>query len=568
MTVIFKPSHIFTRVFILLILVATQPAWSATIYLSNSGNDSNDGSTWDLAKQTLAAALAAAGSGDVIMVTNGTYISTHFAIDWVKSGETLRSVNGPAYTFIDRYDTSMPVIRVEGTIDGFTVRNGSTSSSYKGGGIMLIGGVAVNCVVSNCTAGGDGGGIYIDSGGVVSNCIIVGNTASANCGGVYIKDGLLTHSTVINNTAGNRAGGVLITTSMEADNCIIRNNQAVAEGGGVYVYSSGILRNCLVVGNQTAGNGGGVFTDGATTESCTIIGNTTTASGGGLYATMGGTTVRNNIMYYNETSDAYLSLSVTLQNSCLGVGVDTPSLSGGNSITNDPEFVTAGSGYGTNHVFGNYWLRPTSPCVDTGLNQAWMSTATDLAGTNRIIDSTVNMGAYEATATGKDPQTITFPAIANQTKSSIVRLAATASSGLPVSFSVVSGPAVLSGGTNLSFTSEGTVSVKASQAGDDTYDPAPDVTRSFFVLGSFSFRATALTNSVVLRWSSPGTIGFSNENVLVRYDTSDYPDTTVDGSSLYTGTNVNYTHNGLTPGQPYYYTVFYSQDGSSFTNPP
>ena len=170
--------------------------------------------------------------------------------------------------------------------------------------------------------------------------------------------------------------------------------------------------------------------------------------------------------------------------------------------------------------------------------------------------------------TGKDQQTITFPAITNQVKTSVVRLAATASSGLPVSFAVASGPATISGGTNLSFSTEGKVSVTASQAGNTQYDPAPDVTRSFFVVGSFSFRAVALTNNVTLRWSSPDTVAFSNQTVMVRFDTNDYPETSADGSSLYTGTNQVYSHESLLSGQSYYYTVFVSQDGTTFTNPP
>jgi hypothetical protein len=149
-----------------------------------------------------------------------------------------------------------------------------------------------------------------------------------------------------------------------------------------------------------------------------------------------------------------------------------------------------------------------------------------------------------------------------------VRLSATASSGLPVTFSVVSGPATLSSGTNLSFTSEGAVSVKAAQAGNVQYDPAPDVTRSFFVTKAFSFRAVALTNDVVLRWNSPDSAAFSNQTVQVRFDTTDYPDTTGDGASIYQGTDQVYTHTGRTPGETCYYTVFLSHDGVTFTNTP
>lgn len=61
-------------------------------------------------------------------------------------------------------------------------------------------------------------------------------------------------------------------------------------------------------------------------------------------------------------------------------------------------------------------------------------------------------------------------------------LNATASSGLPVSFVIVSGPAMLSGSSVTLIGAEGTVVVRASQAGNSTYNPATDVTRSFEVV--------------------------------------------------------------------------------------
>jgi len=78
-------------------------------------------------------------------------------------------------------------------------------------------------------------------------------------------------------------------------------------------------------------------------------------------------------------------------------------------------------------------------------------------------------------------QTITFPAIADQVTTGVVGRAATASSGLPVSFGVASGSASISGGTNLSFSGAGNVSIVASQGGDATYAPAPDATNTFNV---------------------------------------------------------------------------------------
>jgi hypothetical protein len=59
-----------------------------------------------------------------------------------------------------------------------------------------------------------------------------------------------------------------------------------------------------------------------------------------------------------------------------------------------------------------------------------------------------------------------------------VALAATSSSGLPVTYNVVSGPAEISHGT-LTFTGTGQVVVRASQSGDGTFAPASDVTLIF-----------------------------------------------------------------------------------------
>jgi sugar lactone lactonase YvrE len=81
----------------------------------------------------------------------------------------------------------------------------------------------------------------------------------------------------------------------------------------------------------------------------------------------------------------------------------------------------------------------------------------------------------------KGVQTIDFPAIADQLITNRVALAATASSGLPVSFAVQSGPAALADLSNLTFTAGGTVTIEASQAGDSNWSGVSNVTRSFTV---------------------------------------------------------------------------------------
>jgi hypothetical protein len=522
---------------------------AATWYVSPSGNDANDGSSWALAKQTIQAAVNVATGQDIVLVTNGTYAPIVVDTFVIVPSITIRSVNGPAVTKIDGGGSARCVELVtEVTLDGFTLTNGVADI---------------------------GAGVYMHGGGLVTNCIISGNEATGNGGGVYMTtpDGNANIGRVMNSIIrGNKAmtgsgGGIFLTkglSSSSVQNSIIRGNTA-SQGGGVEVMDGCFVRNCLIMGNRAASlYGGGVsVSSGGKVESCTIVGNTANTAGGGALVQNGGTML-NGIIYYNDVEGNPGDMWGPLTNSCYGVGND---ISGTGNITNAPLFVDAGVGFGTIHMPGDYRLTAESPAINAGLNQGWMSGATDLAGNPRINGSHVDMGAYEWIGSGKQSQTITFGPIANQNVSDVVRLSATASSGLPVSFSVVSGPATLSRGTNLSFSAGGTVSVKAAQAGNASYDPAPDVVRSFYVAGNFSFRAVALTNNVILRWSSPDTVGFSNQNAMVRYSPSDYPDTPASGSEIYKGTNQTYTHEGRTPGQTCYYTVFLTHDGVNFVNP-
>ncbi len=82
-------------------------------------------------------------------------------------------------------------------------------------------------------------------------------------------------------------------------------------------------------------------------------------------------------------------------------------------------------------------------------------------------------------------QSINFSSIPHQLLTDLsVDLIATSSSGLPVQFSVLSGPATLDG-TRLDFIENGTVTVEASTLGNTIYAPAPSVTRSFVIADEF-----------------------------------------------------------------------------------
>lgn len=80
----------------------------------------------------------------------------------------------------------------------------------------------------------------------------------------------------------------------------------------------------------------------------------------------------------------------------------------------------------------------------------------------------------------KADQTIGFSAPADRSSASApFNLSASATSGLPVTFSLISGPASILGGTVTLTGEPGTVVIQASQAGDANWNPAAPVQQSF-----------------------------------------------------------------------------------------
>ncbi len=102
--------------------------------------------------------------------------------------------------------------------------------------------------------------------------------------------------------------------------------------------------------------------------------------------------------------------------------------------------------------------------------------------TYQANDGSTNLGTATVSITHiSQSQTITFGSLPTKTYGNApFALSASASSGLPVSFSIQSGPATVTNGT-LTITGAGLVSVVASQGGNTTYAPATNVVQSFTV---------------------------------------------------------------------------------------
>ena len=127
-----------------------------------------------------------------------------------------------------------------------------------------------------------------------------------------------------------------------------------------------------------------------------------------------------------------------------------------------------------------YELVPTNASA-AALTEVGIVKGINLLGSFNLANTGVLTYTAASSIVTKTPQTITFAALpAKNYGDAAITLSATASSGLAPTYSLVSGPATLSGAT-LALTGVGTVIVRASQAGDTTYDAATPVERSFTV---------------------------------------------------------------------------------------
>ncbi|MCB9434115.1 MAG: hypothetical protein H6668_19255, partial [Ardenticatenaceae bacterium] len=251
-----------------------------------------------------------------------------------------------------------------------------------------------------------------------------------NGGGLSIYTGnggkanpTLNHVTFIENVASGSGGGfraVAYGTDSEINPTLMDvkfiGNEAGENGGGIYFdfYTDGgtsfkmqpTLNSVLFSGNSTAaGNGGAIYykspdafnTDYLLTlNNVTVSGNQASASGGGLYMN-GMVSITNSIFWNNTANTSGPNIYVWSGAHNWSYSI-IPGQSGTGIIGADPQFEDAD---GEDNIPGtlddNFRLLEASPAVDAGDNSAVPLNAYDLDGNPRIMNSTVDMGAYEFT---------------------------------------------------------------------------------------------------------------------------------------------------------------------------
>jgi predicted outer membrane repeat protein len=251
--------------------------------------------------------------------------------------------------------------------------------------------------------------------------------------------------TITNGNANNGGGIYNKKVSAKFENCIIKANTASVNGGGIYNENANTTWvNCLIISNN-APNGASMYNNASlpTILNATIADNNG-AQGATLYNSNGSSArIVNTISIRNASDIVNTGSTPTYENSLIqGVG---------------------GVNSSTSIVDASYVLVAGSTAINAGKNNPVNITlpAKDLTGKSRIIDSTVDIGAFERIRS----QTITASAI-TKTYGDEPFVHGTASSGLPLEYTSSDINVAKIENGKIKIVNVGTVTITATQPGN------------------------------------------------------------------------------------------------------
>lgn len=384
--------------------------------------------------QTLRAAIAAAGEGDTIDLTQ-------------LSCSQITLTQGALPVLLDNLSVTGPGsrnLRIDGAgadrvfvhpgsgtlaIAGVTVENGSVSVSgnhVTGGGCIASSGYVTldHAVVSGCTAiaeGVYGGGIFAYALRMYTSTL-AGNagigaqptTGTATFGGGAYASTISLHGSTV---SGNRAirdaaqtqsgyeigGGIFTNNGGYVGASTIEGNYSRGIGGGIAVFSGTIgVVNSTLSGNVAKTASGGAL-DVRTLYGGTISNSTITANhavaGGGVYlrGRQPAFALQSSLVAGNVADQVAPDLGALAATNIAGannlvVGVNANVTLPGDTLHADPLLFPLADNGGPTRTHA---LRPASPALDAGNNSVGLSTDQRGAGFPRQLGAAPDIGAFE-----------------------------------------------------------------------------------------------------------------------------------------------------------------------------
>jgi CSLREA domain-containing protein len=301
------------------------------------------------------------------------------------------------------------------TLIGCTLDTNSVTAGGPGGGLenTTAGSATLfGCTVTNNTGSGGASGAGIANSGnlTLTNTWVGGNVADSDGGGVYNSvEGMvtMTGSTIVNNDAGSDGGGVHSDGTSSLTNTLIAFNYAASEGGGMDNQGTASLTNCTLFNNTAVSCGGGLKTSApATLINCTITANEVTTGSSGIYgagicdlgtaARLFNTIVAGNFHDPNTVADD-IAGAVDLASAFNLIGTGGAGGLANNVNNNLVGIANPGvAGLADNGgITETCALLPGSPAIGHGNNAYVAAGATDARGFARVVNGSVDIGAFE-----------------------------------------------------------------------------------------------------------------------------------------------------------------------------
>ena len=369
---------------------------AANVYVTASGDDSQDGSSWATAKSSLQAAVDAAQDGDTVFISEGVYnqaIKVKKSVNIFGGYSSATGERNPEIylTILDGTNLNATLITQTSAFkdttyfDGLILQNAHHTSA--GGAVVLKAkGVLRNSTIRNCYTEGNAGGVS-NGGGTITNCIIELCEAMGTAGAVHNMGGLV-ENTIIRGCKGNYAA--------------IRNE------------SQGIVRNCLIHNNEPSGsswpNSGGIYN-----PSGVVYNNTLVCNYGSQYAGIHSDNIAyNNLLWNNQSEEGFADPAnfISGENTKNGSGYNagdfyfeaenfTVKLSSENTASNGPHFLAPTTFVGAPKNAAeiaamraaNFSITAESAVIDKA--KANTDLAYDIDNNPRPINSRADIGCYE-----------------------------------------------------------------------------------------------------------------------------------------------------------------------------